>query len=94
MIGKMFLREMRKRASDMADDMEEASAMLQHSSTAVTAKHCSKGVEASSEALKSVPQGVGSRGENVIDFQVLCGIKAGRRTRRVRCSPESQNPGG
>lgn len=38
-IGKMYLRDMRKRASDLADDMEEASAMLQHGNTRTTERH-------------------------------------------------------
>ncbi len=38
-INKMYLRDMRKRASDLADDMQGASELLQHSSMAVTAKH-------------------------------------------------------
>ena len=32
-------RDMRKRASDLADDMESASKLLQHSSTKLTANH-------------------------------------------------------
>lgn len=35
----MYLRDMRKRASDLAGSLAEASALLQHSSEAVTAKH-------------------------------------------------------
>lgn len=35
----MYLRDMRKRASDLADDMEHASNLLQHSSSALTQKH-------------------------------------------------------
>ena len=35
----MYLRDMRKRASDLAGSLSEASALLQHSSEAVTAKH-------------------------------------------------------
>jgi site-specific recombinase XerC len=35
----MFLRDMRKRASDLAANLEEASRLLQHSSVSVTAKH-------------------------------------------------------
>jgi hypothetical protein len=38
-LRKMYLRDMRKRASDLAGSLEEASALLQHSSQAVTAKH-------------------------------------------------------
>lgn len=38
-IRAMFLRDMRKRASDLADTVEEASELLQHSSVAVTKKH-------------------------------------------------------
>lgn len=35
----MFLRDMRKRAADLAGSLQEASDLLQHSSKAVTAKH-------------------------------------------------------
>lgn len=35
----MYLRDMRKRASDLADDVNVASNLLQHSSVAVTEKH-------------------------------------------------------
>lgn len=35
----MYLRDMRKRASDLATDMDQASKLLQHSSSAVTQKH-------------------------------------------------------
>ena len=35
----MFLRDSRKRAADLADDIDDASKLLQHSSTALTAKH-------------------------------------------------------
>ena len=35
----MYLRDMRKRASDLADDVTVASNLLQHSSVAVTEKH-------------------------------------------------------
>lgn len=38
-IKAMFLRDTRKRAADLAVDMEEASKLLQHSSKALTAKH-------------------------------------------------------
>jgi len=38
-IRAMFLRDMRKRASDMAETLEQASELLQHSSVAVTRKH-------------------------------------------------------
>lgn len=38
-IRAMFLRDMRKRASDMAGTVEEASKLLQHSSVEVTKKH-------------------------------------------------------
>jgi hypothetical protein len=38
-IRAMFLRDMRKRAADLADDMEGASKLLQHSSTKVTSDH-------------------------------------------------------
>lgn len=38
-IKKMILRDMRKRASDLAETDDEASGLLQHSSKAVTAKH-------------------------------------------------------
>lgn len=35
----MYLRDMRKRAADLAGDLKEASELLQHSSTKVTADH-------------------------------------------------------
>jgi hypothetical protein len=38
-IRAMYLRDMRKRASDLADTLEEASKLLQHSSTRVTKIH-------------------------------------------------------
>jgi hypothetical protein len=38
-IEAMYLRDMRKRAADLASDLEEASRLLQHSSTKVTADH-------------------------------------------------------
>lgn len=38
-IKKMYLRDMRKRASDLADDSEGASKLLQHSSVALTERH-------------------------------------------------------
>ncbi len=38
-LRKMYLRDMRKRASDLADDSEGASKLLQHSSVALTEKH-------------------------------------------------------
>jgi hypothetical protein len=38
-LRKMYLRDMRKRASDLAGSLEEASQLLQHSSTKVTADH-------------------------------------------------------
>lgn len=38
-IRAMYLRDMRKRASDLADDDESASRLLQHSSVALTNKH-------------------------------------------------------
>lgn len=38
-IRAMFLRDMRKRASDLADDLHGASELLQHSSPGLTAKH-------------------------------------------------------
>lgn len=38
-IRAMFLRDMRKRASDLAPDLQQASGLLQHSSEAVTQKH-------------------------------------------------------
>lgn len=38
-IEAMVLRDMRKRASDLADSLEEASRLLQHSSVALTDKH-------------------------------------------------------
>lgn len=39
LIRAMILRDMRKRASDLAETVEEASELLQHSSVAVTKKH-------------------------------------------------------
>lgn len=38
-INAMYLRDMRKRAADLADDVKEAASLLQHSSTALTEKH-------------------------------------------------------
>jgi hypothetical protein len=38
-IRAMYLRDMRKRASDLADSDESASKLLQHSNTAITRKH-------------------------------------------------------
>jgi hypothetical protein len=38
-LRKMFLRDMRKRAADLAGSLQEASDLLQHSSKAVTARH-------------------------------------------------------
>lgn len=38
-IGAMYLRDMRKRASDLADDISEASGLLQHSNVSLTEKH-------------------------------------------------------
>jgi hypothetical protein len=38
-IRAMYLRDMRKRAADLAGSLQEASDLLQHSSKAVTAKH-------------------------------------------------------
>jgi hypothetical protein len=38
-IKAMYLRDTRKRAADLADDMESASALLQHSSVKLTAEH-------------------------------------------------------
>jgi hypothetical protein len=38
-IKAMFLRDTRKRAADLADDMDAASALLQHSSKTLTANH-------------------------------------------------------
>jgi hypothetical protein len=38
-IKAMYLRDCRKRAADLADDMESASKLLQHSSAALTEKH-------------------------------------------------------
>lgn len=35
----MYLRDMRKRAADLAGSLQEASDLLQHSSKAVTARH-------------------------------------------------------
>lgn len=49
-IREMILRDMRKRAADLADDMDEASRLLQHSSKALTAKH----YRTKAERLKSV----------------------------------------
>lgn len=48
-IRAMYLRDMRKRASQLAGSIEEASALLQHSNKAITAKHYRV-----SEKLKSV----------------------------------------
>ena len=39
MILAMYLRDMRKRASDLSDTLEHASELLQHSSIAITQKH-------------------------------------------------------
>ena len=39
LLRKMFLRDMRKRASDLAESDEEAAQLLQHSSVALTRKH-------------------------------------------------------
>jgi hypothetical protein len=39
MIRKMYLRDMRKRASDLAADMDEASGLLQHGDTRTTERH-------------------------------------------------------
>ena len=38
-IQAMYLRDMRKRAADLAEDMEAASKLLQHSSLKVTEAH-------------------------------------------------------
>jgi hypothetical protein len=38
-LRKMFLRDMRKRAADLAGSLQEASDLLQHSSTKVTSTH-------------------------------------------------------
>lgn len=38
-IRAMYLRDMRKRAADLVDDVGEASKLLQHSSESLTAKH-------------------------------------------------------
>ena len=38
-IKAMYLRDTRKRAADLAEDMDEASKLLQHSSKALTARH-------------------------------------------------------
>lgn len=38
-IRKMFLRDTRKRAADLAEDMDAASKLLQHSSTKLTEEH-------------------------------------------------------
>lgn len=42
-IEAMYMRDMRKRAASLADDMAEASKLLQHSSQAVTERHYRKG---------------------------------------------------
>ena len=42
-IKAMFLRDLRKRAAELADDMEAASKLLQHSNPATTAKHYRRG---------------------------------------------------
>ena len=39
LISKMFRRDMRKRASDLAEDVEEASGLLQHGNTRTTERH-------------------------------------------------------
>lgn len=45
-IKAMFLRDTRKRAADLAEDMDEASKLLQHSTKVLTAKHYrTKGTE-------------------------------------------------
>lgn len=41
-LRRVYLRDMRKRAVDRAGTSEEASALLQHSCTAVTSKHYRK----------------------------------------------------
>ena len=38
-IRAMFLRDMRSRAADLADDLAEASKLLQHSSQRLTERH-------------------------------------------------------
>lgn len=38
-LSGLFLRDLRKRAADLADDMESASKLLQHSSTKLTENH-------------------------------------------------------
>lgn len=38
-LGKMFLRDMRKMAADLAESAEAASKLLQHSSVSLTSKH-------------------------------------------------------
>ena len=42
-IKAMYMRDLRKRAAGLADDMEAASKLLQHSSKAVTEKHYRRG---------------------------------------------------
>lgn len=42
-IKAMFMRDLRKRAAELAEDMEAASKLLQHSNQATTAKHYRKG---------------------------------------------------
>lgn len=42
-IKAMYLRDLRKRAAELADDMEAASKLLQHSNQATTARHYRKG---------------------------------------------------
>lgn len=42
-IKAMYMRDLRKRAASLAEDMEAASKLLQHSSQAVTAKHYRRG---------------------------------------------------
>lgn len=38
-IQRMYLRDMRKRAADLADGLDETAQLLQHSSKSVTQKH-------------------------------------------------------
>jgi hypothetical protein len=44
-IRAMYLRDMRKRASDLADGLEEASKLLQHDNKALTRRHYRQGAE-------------------------------------------------
>lgn len=49
-IRAMYLRDMRSRAADLAEDLDEASKLLQHSSKALTGKH----YRTKAEKLKAV----------------------------------------